>query len=255
MGDNADMEAVHRLSMGGHDARPIVILADDDDAITSNLAPFIERAGLTVHVASDGEAVLELVERFDPDGCILDVLMPRMDGREVLRRLRADGRWLPVVLLTQVGESAERAIALDEGADDYLNKPFDPYELLARLRAVMRRARPGRRPLSASPALRAGHLRTDRISHRAWLKDTELMLTPKAMLLLDYLLTHPDELLTRDRLLEVLWGFDFPVGTRAVDNRIAELRRALGDDPARPEWIATVPGQGYRFAAHVDEVR
>jgi len=249
------MEATRGLHMGSQNARPVVILADDDDAITSNLAPFLERAGLTVHVASDGEAVLELVERLDPDGCILDVLMPRVDGREALRRLRADGHWLPVVLLTQVGESAERAIALDEGADDYLNKPFDPYELLARLRAVMRRARPGRRPLSASPALRAGNLRMDRISRRAWLRDAELVLTPKAMLLLDYLLTHPDELMTRDRLLEVLWGFDFPVGTRAVDNRIAELRRALGDDPVRPEWIATVPGQGYRFVARVDEVR
>ena len=241
--------------MGGPDVRPVVILADDDEAITSNLAPFLDRAGFAVHVASDGETALELVERLDPDGCVLDVLMPGPDGREVLRRLRRAGRWLPVVLLTQVGESAERAIALDEGADDYLNKPFDPYELLARLRAVLRRARPGRRPLSASPTLRAGDLRMDRISRRAWLRDTELVLTPKAMLLLDYLLTHPDELMTRDRLLEVLWGFDFPVGTRAVDNRIAELRRALGDDPARPEWITTVPGQGYRFVSRVDDVR
>jgi DNA-binding response OmpR family regulator len=173
----------------------------------------------------------------------------------VLRRLRAAGRWLPVVLLTQVGESGERAIALDEGADDYLNKPFDPYELLARLRAVLRRARPGRRPLSAAPTLRAGDLRMDRISRRAWLRDTELVLTPKAALLLDYLITHPDELMSRDRLLEVLWGFDFPVGTRAVDNRIAELRRVLGDDPVRPQWIATIPGQGYRFVARVDDVR
>src|SRR5580698_3500049 len=241
-------------AMGGPAERPVVILADDDEAITSNLAPFLDRAGFTVHVASDGEAALDLVQRLDPDGCVLDVLMPRADGREVLRRLRADGRWLPVVLLTQVGESGERAIALDEGADDYLNKPFDPYELLARLRAVLRRSRPGRRPLSASPTLRARDLRMDRISRRAWLRDTELVLTPKAMLLLDYLVTHPDELMTRDRLLEVLWGFDFPVGTRAVDNRIAELRRALGDDPMRPEWIATVPGQGYRFMASVDEV-
>jgi DNA-binding response OmpR family regulator len=240
--------------MGRQGPRPVVVLADDDDAITSNLAPFLERAGLTVQVASDGEAALELVELLDPDGCILDVLMPRVDGREVLRRLRADGHWLPVVLLTQVGESTERAIALEEGADDYLNKPFDPYELLARLRAVLRRARPGRRPLSALPALRAGNLRMDRISRRAWLSEAELMLTPKATLLLDYLLTHPDELMTRDRLLKVLWGFEFPVGTRAVDNRIAELRRALGDDPVCPEWIATVPGQGYRFVARVDEV-
>jgi DNA-binding response OmpR family regulator len=149
---------------------------------------------------------LDLVERLDPDGCVLDVLMPGADGREVLRRLRAAGRFLPVILLTQVGESRERAIALDEGADDYLNKPFDPYELLARLRAVLRRARPGRRPLSASPTLRAGDLRLDRVSRRAWLRDNELILTPKAMLLLDYLITHPDELMSRERLLEVLWG-------------------------------------------------
>jgi DNA-binding response OmpR family regulator len=242
--------------MGGRkDARPVVVLADDDVAITSNLAPFLERAGFTVHVAADGISALDLIGRLDPDGCVLDVLMPGPDGREVLRRLRADGRWLPVILLTQVGESRERAIALDEGADDYLNKPFDPYELLARLRAVVRRARPGRRPLSASPALRAGDLRMDRVARRAWLRDTELMLTPKAMLLLDYLITHPDELMTRERLLEVLWGFDFPVGTRAVDNRVAELRRALGDDSARPEWIATIPGQGYRFVATVEETQ
>jgi DNA-binding response OmpR family regulator len=239
--------------MSGQLARPVVVLADDDDAITFNLAPFLERAGFTIHVASDGPGALELIERLDPDGCILDVLMPGADGRQVLRQLRAAGRWVPVVLLTKVGESAERAIALDEGADDYLNKPFDPYELLARLRAVLRRARPGRRPLSATPALRAGDLRLDRVSRRAWLRDAELVLTPKAMLLLDYLLTHPDELMTRDRLLEVLWGFDYPVGTRAVDNRIAELRRVLGDDPASCRWIATVPGQGYRFVAAVED--
>jgi DNA-binding response OmpR family regulator len=244
-----------RAMTGTPDSRPVVILADDDDAITSNLAPFLERSGFTVHVASDGEAALALVERLDPDGCVLDVLMPRADGREVLRRLRSAGRWLPVVLLTQVGESGERAMALNEGADDYLNKPFDPQELVARLRAVLRRARPGRRPLSAAHTLRAGDLRMDRVSRRAWLRDAEIVLTPKAMLLLDYLLTHPDELLSRDRLLEVLWGFDFPVGTRAVDNRIAELRRALGDDATCPAWIETVAGQGYRFVARVDDAR
>ena len=255
LGSSAPLRLPPSPVMGGQHARPVVVLADDDDAITFNLAPFLERAGFTVHVASDGQSALEMVERLDPDGCILDVLMPAADGREVLRRLRTAGRWMPVVLLTQVGESAERAIALDEGADDYLNKPFDPYELLARLRAVLRRARPGRRPLSATPALRAGDLRMDRVSRRVWLRDTELVLTPKAMLLLDYFLAHPDELMTRNRLLEVLWGFDFPVGTRAVDNRIAELRRALGDDPANSKWIATIPGQGYRFVATVDDVR
>jgi DNA-binding response OmpR family regulator len=165
---------------------------------------------------------------------VLDVLMPRLDGREVLRRLRANDHHTPVVLLTQVGESGERAMALEEGADDYLNKPFDPQELVARIRAVMRRARPGRQALSTAGMLRSGRLRFDRTARRAWLDEQELIITPKALTLLDYLFTHPDELLSRERLLEVLWGFATPVGTRAVDNRVAELRRVLGDDPVRP---------------------
>lgn len=231
---------------------PTVLLADDEEAITSNLAPFLERSGFRVHVVHDGEAALAAAEETSPDLCVLDVLMPRLDGREVLRRLRAQGRWDPIILLTQVGEASERAMALEEGADDYLNKPFDPQELAARMRAVLRRARPGRPPLATEAVLRSGKLRFDRVARRAWLADHELQPTPKALTLLDYLLTHPDELLTRDRLLEVIWGFATPVGTRAVDNRVAELRRLLDDDPGRPAWIETVPGLGYRFCGKVE---
>lgn len=231
--------------------RPVVVLADDDDAVTANLAPFLERAGFTVRVARDGVAALAAVDETDPDLCVLDVLMPGMDGREVARRLRRSRPWQPIVLLTQVGGATERAMALEEGADDYLNKPFDPYELAARIRAVLRRVQRGQPSLAARQSLYAGELRLDRVSRRAFLAGRELTLTPKAMLLLDYLMTHPDELLGRDRLLEVLWGFDHPVGTRAVDNRIAELRRCLGDDPGRAAWIETIAGQGYRFVAPV----
>jgi DNA-binding response OmpR family regulator len=231
---------------------PVVLLADDEEAITSSLAPFLERSGFVVHVVHDGEAALAAVEGLAPDLCVLDVLMPKLDGREVLRRLRREGHWDPVLLLTQVGESGERAMALEEGADDYLNKPFDPQELVARIRAVLRRARPGRPPLSTATTLRSGRLRMDRTARRAWLGDEELTLTPKALTLLDYLLTHPDELLTRERLLHVLWGFTTPVGTRAVDNRVAEVRKALGDDPVDPTWIETVSGLGYRFCAKVE---
>jgi DNA-binding response OmpR family regulator len=231
---------------------PVVLLADDEEVVTSNLAALLQRAGFTVHVAADGAEALAAGERLDPDICVLDVVMPRVDGREVVRRLRRAGRWTPVVLLTQVGVTADRVMALEEGADDYLNKPFDPLELIARVRAVLRRVRPGRPSLSASEMVRAGALQVDRVARRAWLRDRELALTPKAMLVLDYLVTHPDELISRERLLDVLWGFDFPAGTRAVDNRIAELRRALGDDAGQPAWIETVSGQGYRFIAHVE---
>jgi DNA-binding response OmpR family regulator len=179
-------------------------------------------------------------------------MMPRLDGREVLRRLRREGNWTPVILLTQVGEATERAMALEEGADDYLNKPFDPHELIARIRTVLRRARPGQPPLAAASRLRCGALTLDRASHRAWLNGNETLLTPKAAALLEYLMTHPDELISRERLLDAVWGWDYPTGTRTVDTRIAELRRALGDDPAEPTYIETVPGQGYRFVGRVE---
>jgi DNA-binding response OmpR family regulator len=231
--------------------KPKILLVDDESAITGNLAPILERAGLSVTVAAEGEEALQKASVILPDLMILDILMPKMDGREVLRRLRHDGNWTPVILLTQVGDSVERAMALEEGADDYLNKPFDPHELVARIRAVLRRARPGQPPLATAARLLSHDLAFDRRSKRAWLGQEELTLTPKALVLLEYLMTHPDELLTRERLLDVVWGWDYPVGTRAIDTRVAELRRVLKDDPINPVFIETVSGQGYRFAGEV----
>jgi DNA-binding response OmpR family regulator len=234
--------------------KPSILLVDDENAITDNLAPFLGRAGFAVTVAANGEEALRQVGAGKPDLLVMDVLMPRLDGREVLRQLRQAGDWTPIILLTQVGEASERAMALEEGADDYLNKPFDPHELAARIRAVLRRAQPGHPPLSAAARLASGKLVLDRSSRRVWLEQAELTLTPKSVLLLEYLLTHPDELLSRERLLDVVWGWDYPVGTRAVDTRVAELRRALEDDPARPRYIETIPGQGYRFVGRVESV-
>lgn len=141
--------------------RPTILLADDEEAITAELRPFLERAGFAVLLARDGEAALRIARANDPDLIVLDVLMPHLDGGEVLRRMRSDERWNPVVLLTQVGAAGERAMALEEGADDYLSKPFDPGELVARIRAVLRRARPGRPPLAATRHLTSGELRLD----------------------------------------------------------------------------------------------
>ena len=205
---------------------PHILLVDDEAAITENLAPFLARSGFRVTTAGD--------------------------GRAALRQLRQTGDWTPIILLTQVGEAVERAMALEEGADDYLNKPFDPHELVARIRAVLRRARPGQPPLAVAWKLACGPLTVDRRARRAYLAEEELILTPKALALLEYLITHPDELVSRDRLLDAVWGWDYPAGTRAVDTRIAELRRALGDDPVAPQFIETVPGQGYRFVGQVE---
>lgn len=231
--------------------RPRLLLIDDEEAITSVLGPFLARSGFAVRTAADGAAGLAALADGGADVVVLDVSMPVLDGREVLRQIRATGTWTPIVMLTQIGSAGERAMTLDEGADDYLNKPFDPVELVARVRAVLRRSGGGR-PLAAEHrALRAGALEVDRIGRRALLDGREVNLTPKALLLLDYLISHPGELHTRQRLLEVLWGFEHPVGTRAVDNRVAELRRVLADDAGDPTYIETVSGSGYRFIAQV----
>lgn len=235
-------------------ANPAILIVDDEVAITSNLAPLLERAGFRVMVADDGQQGLALVETQAPDLVVLDILMPRLNGREMLRTLRARGNWTPVILLTQVGDSSERTMALGEGADDYLNKPFDPYELIARIQAVLRRVRPGLPPLNAARRIGDSRLMLDRTARRVWVDSREVPLTPKAIAILEYLMTHADELISRERLLNTVWGWDYPVGGRVIDTRIAELRKALKDDPAEPRYIETIPGQGYRYVGSVNPI-
>jgi len=236
------------------DTKAKILLVEDDHAITDNLAPLLERSGYKVTVAANGEAALRQLVSVAPDLIVSDIIMPVMDGRELLRHLRKADNWTPVILLTQVGSSTERAMALEEGADDYLNKPFDPYELVARIRSVLRRVRSGKPSLAAAQHIASGDIVLERAARRVKHKEKVIGLTPKAIALLEYLMTHPDELITRDRLLDVVWGWDYPSGVRAVDTRIAELRKAFADDPSDPTYIETVPGEGYRFVNPVEAV-
>ncbi len=224
-----------------------LLLVDDEEAITSVLSRFFEQAGFVVVVAADGEQGLAAYDAHRPDVVVTDVCMPVMDGREMVRQMRAQGTWTPVLLLTQLGESADRAVALDEGADDYLNKPCDPQELLSRVRALLRR-QVGRQPLTTETVLVCDGLRLDRITRELTLDGQAVSLTPRAWLLLDYLVTRPGELHTRQELLTAVWGFDFPTSTRSVDARVSELRQALREYAER---IETVPGAGYRFSGDV----
>ena len=224
-----------------------VLLVDDEAPIRRSLGPYLERSGYRVLLASDGAEALDLLASYQVDIIVSDVLMPRMDGRELVRRVRAGGARTPIILLTQVNASYERVSALD----DYLSKPFDPAELASRIRAVLRRTRGMAQPLTSASRLVAGELVLERISRQVTLAGREVTLTPKATVLLDYLMSHPGELHTRDDLLASLWGIDFATSTRAVDHRVREIRRALGDDAANPTYIETVPSVGYRFRAGV----
>jgi len=229
-----------------------ILVVDDEPDLLAELAPLLERTGFSVVTASDGQQALNIVSRDPPDLIVLDVLMPRLDGREVLRQLRQSGNWTPVILLTRVGSPTERALSLQEGADDYLNKPFEPLELIARIQAVLRRIERGAPPLASCRKLMCGELMLDRQTRQAWLAERLLPLSARAFGVLEYLALHSQEVITRDRLLDQVWGWSYPVETRTVDTRINELRRALNDDPDHPRFIETVIGSGYRFLGSVE---
>lgn len=229
-----------------------ILIADDERALLDVLVPVLERVGFVVQTAYDGEAALLRADEFKPDVIVLDVMMPQVDGREVCRRLRSAGNWTPVIMLTQVGGPLERTLSLQEGADDYINKPFDSGELIARIRALLRRARLGLPSLANAVHLRSGSLLINRQSRKAWLDECELPLKRKAFSVLEYLMSHPEQVITRDQLLDAIWGWNYPTTTRTVDVRIAELRKHLRDDPRDPRYIETVAGEGYRFLGLVE---
>jgi len=229
-----------------------LLIVDDEIDLLAELEPLLERAGYEVCKATDGQQALDMIDEERPDLVILDVLMPHLDGREVVRRLRQHDNWTPIILLTKVGTPSERAMSLQEGADDYINKPFDPMELIARVQAVLRRTQRGTVSLASSRKLISGELKIDRQARQAWIGSEALNLTARAFGVLEYLMLEPMEVIPRERLLDEVWGWAYPAQTRAVDIRIAELRKALGDDPGKPRYIETVVGHGYRFLGEVE---
>ena len=227
--------------------RQKILIVDDDDDIINSLKPFLSRCGFDCHTAANGTIAIEQIYKYPPDLIVCDVIMPEMDGREFLRELRKAEIQIPVIMLTQVGTTYEKIMTLEEGADDYINKPFDPMELVARIRSVLRRSLLYQPSLTNAWMLSAGDLILNRKRREVYYKGELLHLTNRAFILLEYLMTHPDEILSRVRLLEIVWGWENIVDTRAVDSRISELRKALNDQSSKVQYIETIPQQGYRF--------
>lgn len=223
---------------------PHVLLIEDEEPIAQLLKYNLEKEGYRVSVASDGEEALLLAEEGKPDLVLLDWMLPKLPGIEVCRRLRSarSSRNTPIVMLTARGEEGDRIRGLDTGADDYVVKPFLMSELLARVRAVMRRIRPA----LAEDKVVVGDVTLDRASHRVKRAGRDVHLGPTEFRLLEHLMQHPGRVFSREQLLDAVWGSDVYVETRTVDVHIGRLRRALNAgmeiDPIR-----TVRSAGYSF--------
>ena len=226
---------------------PRVLIVDDEEDLLDLLAYNLEVSGFQVDKAASGRAALELAERNRPDLLVLDVMLPDLQGFEVLRilRTREKTRHLPVVLLTARGEEADKLVGFELGADDYVTKPFSPRELLARVRAVLKRARGEE---AGRPRLRFGDLEIDLDAHRVYRAQEEVLLAPQEFRLLAFLATHPNRVYSREQLLGHAWDPDVYVDPRTVDVHIRRLRSRIEADPAHPRHIQTLRGAGYRFS-------
>lgn len=219
-----------------------LLLVEDDQTLLDTLTFNLSREGYEVIRAGDGITALDLAREHKPDLIVLDVMLPGLDGLTVCRTLRRETE-APIVLLTARSSEVDRIVGLDTGADDYIIKPFSLGELMARLRAVMRRGQH-----RTETKLQSGDLILDLVGHRATRNSKNLNLPPKEFDLLAELIRHKGAVLTRDLLLQRVWGFDFAGDSRTVDVHIRWLREKIEDDPANPTRIETVRGLGYRFS-------
>jgi DNA-binding response OmpR family regulator len=221
-----------------------VLVVDDDPTVSDVVRRYLERAGLAVTLAADGYAALRAYEAERPDLVVLDLMLPGLDGLEVCRRLRSRPDEVPIVMLTALGEEADRVLGLQLGADDYVTKPFSPRELVLRVRSVLRRT--GRPAPAPAETLTDGDLEVDVSRRVARLRGEELALTVREFDLLVFLLRHPGRAFRRAELLENVWGWTFG-DQSTVTVHMRRLREKVEDDPADPKRILTVWGVGYRW--------
>ena len=220
------------------DRKPLILIVEDEAPIADVLRLYLERSGYLVAVESDGVRGLIAARDRHPDAIILDVGLPGMDGTEICRRMRAEGNWTPVLFCTARDDEVDRVLGLEMGGDDYITKPFSPREVVARVKVALRHAQSTE---VAGDVVTMGRVSLDRGARRVLVEGDEIALTATEFDLLAYLMQHPGRVITRDHLLEEVWGYASAVGTRTVDVHVAQVRSKLGE--ASP--IRTVRGVGY----------
>jgi DNA-binding response OmpR family regulator len=227
-----------------------VLIVEDDQTLSETLRYNFEREGYQVSTAADGRQALELAERHRPDAVVLDVMLPELGGFDVCRALRRDST-VPILMLTAKDDEIDKVVGLELGADDYLTKPFSVRELLARVRAMLRRVEMQESPRfgTDSRLLQAENLHVNLDEHRVELAGQQLQLKPKEFDLLVFLMQRPGRVFNREQLLSQVWGYDFAGDSRTVDVHVRWLREKIEADPSQPTLIETVRGVGYRFKA------
>jgi DNA-binding response OmpR family regulator len=223
-----------------------ILLVDDEDAVQKLLTFPLERDGYRVVPARDGEEALEQFAREHVDLVVLDIMLPKLDGLEVCKRLRATSQ-VPIIMLTARDDELDKVVGLELGADDYVTKPFSLRELSARIRGLFRRSEQAIAGEATPAVVDLGRVQVDLAGHRLLRDGEPVAIKPKAFELLTFLLRHPGQAFTRDQLLEHVWGYDYAGETRTVDVHVHWLRSTLEDDAAAPRFIHTIRGVGYVF--------
>jgi DNA-binding response OmpR family regulator len=221
-----------------------ILIVEDEPDMVLGLKDNFEFEGYEVLTAADGATGLERARTHKPDLVILDIMLPRQSGLEVCKTLRGEGFQAPIIMLTARGQEIDKVVGLELGADDYVTKPFSIRELLARVRAILRRTEGGKKRLAR---YRFGDVELDFETYRAKKSGEALDMSPREFELLRYLIERKGETVSRDRLLEDVWGYESYPSTRTVDTHIAKLRAKIGDSGSEPRYIMTIHGVGYKF--------
>ena len=224
-----------------------ILVVDDEKLIVKGIKFSLEQDGMDIDVAYDGEEALELIKKNDYDLAVLDVMLPKMDGLQVCREVREFSQ-MPIIMVTAKGEDMDKILGLEYGADDYMTKPFNILELKARIKAVLRRSAAAKTDKApAKNELRARDLVVDLDSRRVFVDSREANLTAKEFDLLELLMKTPGKVYSREKLLDTVWGFDYPGDVRTVDVHVRRLREKIEKKPSAPEYIFTKWGVGYYF--------